>query len=70
MSHTLAVICRGGAQRPTFPYAKRDESGAEYDEDGTGNFIFEFDLYAQDVNSAQAQALDTNEDVLSYSMLD
>ena len=55
--------------RPTFPYARGDEPGAEYDEQGTDNFIFEFDLAARDTSAAQEQALNTNADVLSYSMV-
>jgi hypothetical protein len=68
--HTLAVTCRGAAQRPTFPYSHGDEQGQEYDEDGTGNFIFEFDLKDADTNAAQEQALNSNPDVLNYTMLD
>ena len=70
MSHTPAVICKGTAQRPTFPYARGDEPGQEYDEEGTGNFIFEFDLIKSDMTAAQAQALNSDPDVLSFTMLD
>jgi hypothetical protein len=68
--HTLAVICVGTAMRPTFPYAPGDEPGMEYDEEGTGNFIFEFDLAATDTNAAQEQMLNEDKDVVYYTMLD
>jgi hypothetical protein len=56
--------------RPTFPYARGDEQGQAYEEDGGENLFFEFDLKASDVNATQAQALDSNPDVVSYQMLD
>lgn len=70
MTHTLAVVCKSGSMRPTFPYARGDEFGQEYEEEGTDNLIFEFDLKASDTNGTQEQALNSNPDVISYSMLD
>ena len=68
--HTLAVECKPGSMRPTFPYARGDEQGREYEEDGGDSLFFEFDLVASEPNATQQQALDTNPDVLSWQMLD
>jgi hypothetical protein len=70
MYHTLAVECKPNSMRPAFPYARGDEQGKEYEEDGGDSLFFEFDLVSPDVNSTQAQALDSNSDVISYQMLD
>lgn len=70
MSHTLAVECKPNSMRPTFPYASGDEQGQEYEEDGGDNMFFEFDLKACDVNATQAQALNSDPNVISYQMLD
>ena len=70
MPHTLVVECKPDSMRPTFPYARGDEQGTEYEEDGGDNLFFEFLLKSTDVNAAQAQALDTDPNVISYQMLD